>query len=61
MEYRVTDLSGSEREEFLGWTAIICTLKKNQHDTAFCWRHHSIVYSFKYTKNGSEDERKAQK
>ena len=35
MEYRVTDLSGSEREEFLGWTAIICTLKKNQHDTAF--------------------------
>ena len=35
LEYRVTDLSGSEREDFFGWTATICTLKKNQHDTAF--------------------------
>ena len=35
LEYRVRDLSGSEREEFLWWTATICTLKKNQHDTAF--------------------------
>ena len=51
LECRVTDLSGSEREEFLWWTATICTLKKSQHDTAFWWRHHSIVHSFKYTKN----------
>ena len=61
LECIVTDLSGSEREKFLWWTATICTLKKNEHDTAFWWIHHSIVYSFKYTKNDSEDERKAQK
>ena len=30
MEYRKTDLSGSEGEEFLWWTTSICTLKKNQ-------------------------------
>ena len=61
LEYRVTDLSGSEREELLWWTATICTLKKNQHDTAFWWRHHFIAHSFKYTKNDPENERKAQK
>ena len=42
LDYRVTDLSGSEREQFLWWTATICTLKKNQHDTVFWWRRHSI-------------------
>ena len=61
LECRVTDLSGSERQEFLWWTATICTLKKSQHDTTFWWRHHSIVHSFKYTKNDPENERKAQK
>ena len=28
LEYKVMDLSGSEREEFLWWTGTICTLKK---------------------------------
>ena len=61
LEYRVTDLSGSEREEFLWWTATVWTLKKNQHDTAFWWRHHSIVHSFKYTKNDPEKWKKSPK
>ena len=61
LDYRVTDLSGSEREQFLWWTATICTLKKNQHDTVFWWRRHSIVHSFKYTKSDPENERKTQK
>ena len=61
LKYRVMDLSGLERQEFLWWTGTICTLKKNQHDTTFWRHHHSIVHSFKYTKHNLENERKAQK